>query len=129
MRLLLDQNLSAAVAASLRAHGIDAVHTSEVAMSTESDDVILEWCRQERRVAISRDTDFHAILARTRQTSPSVIRIRIEPLSDTELTLLIKTIIAAKSEDLRQGVAITVKITSMRTHKLPLISPSEDDRV
>lgn len=127
MRLLLDQNLSAAVASSLRERGIDAVHTREVGLWMASDETILDWCRREGRVAISRDTDFHAILARTGQTSPSVIRIRIEPLSDPELALIVARIVSSKAGDLARGVAITVKTTSIRTHRLPLISKVDDD--
>jgi predicted nuclease of predicted toxin-antitoxin system len=74
MRLLLDQNLSLAVAATLRLRDFDAVHTREVELASASDDVILDRCRRDRRVAITRDADFHAILARTAATSPSVVR-------------------------------------------------------
>ncbi len=126
MRLLLDQNLSLTAAAALRSRGIDAVHTREVGLATASDEFILEWCRQEQRVAITRDADFHSILAGTAAVSPSVVRIRIEPLSEPQLVNLIEWIAKEKRDDLQSGVAITVKNTSIRTHRLPLISTGAD---
>lgn len=106
----------------LRSRGLDVVHTREVDLSTALDEVILEWCRQNERIAITRDADFHSILARTAATSPSVVRIRIEPLSEPQLVDLVEWIVREKRNDLQSGVAITVKSTSVRTHRLPLIA-------
>lgn len=120
MRLLFDQNLSADVAAALRGRGLDVVHTREVGLATADDDLILEWCRTEQRLAVTRDADFHALLALSGQTSPSVIRIRIEPLPDSDLIKIIEWILREKSEELTRGAAITVKATSIRVRDLPL---------
>lgn len=54
MKLLLDQNLSAHAAVILRTGGIDAIHAREVSLATATDDAILERCRAEERVIVTR---------------------------------------------------------------------------
>jgi predicted nuclease of predicted toxin-antitoxin system len=55
VKILLDQNISTAIAGSLRESGIDAIHTRVAGLATAEDEDILEWCRHENRVAITRD--------------------------------------------------------------------------
>ena len=127
MRILLDENLSAAIVDRLRDLGIDAVHTRSVDLATAPDEQILEWCRREGRVAFTRDADFHAILARIRQSAPSVVRIRIEPLPEDELIRIIEWIVREKKSDLEAGVAMSVKAGSIRMHHLPILAPEDLD--
>jgi hypothetical protein len=51
-----------------------------------------------------------------------VIRIRIEGLRDQALADLILHVIEATAADLRDGSAVTVNATSIRVHRLPLVS-------
>jgi predicted nuclease of predicted toxin-antitoxin system len=126
MRILLDQNLPAAIVEPLRDRGIDVIHTRTVGLATAADEH-LEWCRREGRVAFTRDADFHAILARTGDSSPSVVRIRIEPLPETELIRIIEWVVREKNSDLEAGVAISIKAASLRMHHLPILAPEELD--
>src|SRR5574340_132117 len=77
MKLLLDQGLPRSPARLLREMGIDTVHVSEIGHSRSEDAVILEQGREEDRTVVTLDADFHALLALSGVTSPSVIRIRI----------------------------------------------------
>jgi predicted nuclease of predicted toxin-antitoxin system len=120
MKLLLDQNLSAEAAGILRAKGIDVLHTREVGLATAEDRDILIWCREKQRVLITLDGDFHALLALSGATLPSVIRIRLEGLRDQALADLIEQIVAVTADDLVRGSAVTVSATSIRVHQLPL---------
>jgi predicted nuclease of predicted toxin-antitoxin system len=45
-----------------------------------SDAVILDYAREEGRVIVTLDADFHTLLALTGATFPSVVRVRIEGL-------------------------------------------------
>ena len=84
--------------------------------------------RLEQRVAVTRDADFHALLALSGVRKPSVIRIRIEPLADADLVRIVEWIVREKAQELDKGVAITVKQASIRVRELPLISVrSEED--
>ncbi len=80
MRLLLDQGLPRSAARFLREAGIDTVHVGEIGYSTAHDATILQRGQDEGRTVVTLDTDFHVILAISRATSPSIIRLRIEGL-------------------------------------------------
>ena len=80
MRLLLDQGLPRSAARLLREAGVDTVHVGEIGYSDADDASILKRARDEERTVVTFDADFHALLALSRATSPSVIRIRIEGL-------------------------------------------------
>jgi len=123
MKLLLDQDVSAGAAEILRAAGTDAVHAREVALSRTEDVDILAWCREKGRVLVSLDGDFHALLALSGATSPSVIRIRIEGLRDRAMAALITRVVDKTADDLVRGSAVTVKPKSIRVHRLPLGRP------
>jgi predicted nuclease of predicted toxin-antitoxin system len=120
MKLLLDQNLSAAAAEILRANGTDVFHAREVGLATADDRDILIWCREKERVLITLDADCHALLALSGATSPSVVRIRLEGLRDQALADLIRRIVDVTADDLAGGSAVTVNATSIRIHRLPL---------
>jgi predicted nuclease of predicted toxin-antitoxin system len=63
MKLLLDQGLPLSAAKLLREARIDIVHVSEIGYSTADDATILKRGRDEGRIAITLDADFHALLA------------------------------------------------------------------
>lgn len=73
MKLLLDQGLPRSAASLLREAEIDTVHTGEIGYATAEDAVIIELTRQEKRVVVTLDADFHALLALSGASSPSVI--------------------------------------------------------
>lgn len=61
------------------------------------------------------------ILALSAATSPSVIRIRIERLCAQALTNLLLRVLDEFSEDLEQGVVVTVEPSRVRMRRLPLV--------
>jgi predicted nuclease of predicted toxin-antitoxin system len=75
--ILLDQGLPRFSAAILRSNGHDAIHTGEIGLSRADDAVIIERGRDEDRIVVTLDADFHALMALSGASSPSVIRIRI----------------------------------------------------
>lgn len=81
MKLLLDQGLPRSAAALLSDVGIDTIHVGEIGLSAAEDADILQRAREEERVVVTLDADFHTLLALNQATSPSVIRIRIESFS------------------------------------------------
>ena len=93
MKLLLDQGLPRSAAALLREQGIDAVHTGEIGLATATDARILDQAQNENRVVVTLDADFHALLALTGASSPSVIRIRIEGLRASALAELLRELL------------------------------------
>lgn len=63
MRLLVDENLSARVAGTLRDAGHDAVDVTAVGLANTNDDVILRWAADDGRIIVTTDADFGALLA------------------------------------------------------------------
>jgi predicted nuclease of predicted toxin-antitoxin system len=62
MNLLLDQGLPRSAAPLLRRQGVDAIHVGDIGMATAADAAILALGRQERRVVVMLDADFHALM-------------------------------------------------------------------
>ena len=122
MKLLLDQGLPRSAAKLLREAGIDTIHVSEIGCSTADDATILQRGREEERIVITFDADFHALLALSRATTPSVIRIRIEGLYGKKAAELIQAVLRRCAEDLKQGAVVTVQPKRIRVRRLPLLS-------
>jgi len=121
MKLLLDQGLPRSAARLLREAGIDTVHVGEIGFSTAEDAEILQKGKDEGRIVVTLDADFHSLLALSGTKSPSVIRIRIEGLYGEKAADLIQTVLKQCHEDLQQGVVVTVQQKSVRIHQLPLL--------
>ena len=122
MKLLLDQGLPRSAASLLRDTGIDAIHTGEIGYATAEDATIVELARQEERVVVTLDADFHALLALSGASSPSAIRIRIEGLRAEALAELLRTILADWSSELEKGAVLTVQPGRIRFRNLPMLS-------
>ena len=121
MRLLFDQGLPRSAAEILRNKGWDIQHTGEVGLSRATDRQILEYARNERRIVITLDSDFHAILAVENLDSPSVVRIRKEGLKAPELVKLIERIWSRIGQQLDDGAIASITERAMRIRKIPLL--------
>jgi predicted nuclease of predicted toxin-antitoxin system len=73
MRFLVDNPVSPLVAVILRQADHDAVHVRDYELQTASDDEILARAAKEDRIVITADFDFGLLLARGKQSKPSVI--------------------------------------------------------
>lgn len=120
MKLLLDQGLPRSAADLLRSADIDAVHTGEQGLATAEDSNILEIARQENRIIVTLDADFHALLALSGASGPSVIRVRIEGLRAEALTILLQRVLNTWVEELETGCMLTVQTDRIRARRLPL---------
>jgi predicted nuclease of predicted toxin-antitoxin system len=123
VKLLLDQGLPRSAADRLRQVGVDAVHVGEVGRHNAEDATILQTARDEGRVVVTLDADFHALLAAAGVITPSVVRIRIEGLKGEELAELLQSLITQCRADLELGAAISVQENRVRIRRLPLGRP------
>ncbi len=122
MKLLLDQGLPRSAARLLREAGTDCVHLGEIGYSTAEDAAILQKARDDGRIVVTLDADFHALLAFSAAVSPSVIRIRTEGLRGEKVASLILQVIEHCGEDLGRGAVVTVQQSRIRIRRLPLIT-------
>ncbi|ANV89730.1 DUF5615 family PIN-like protein [Picosynechococcus sp. PCC 8807] len=121
MKLLLDQGLPRSAAMLLSEAGIDTIHVAEIGLSAADDTDILQRAKDDERVVVTLDADFHALLALSEAASPSVIRIRIERLRAQALTNLLLKVLGEVTEDLEQGAIVTVEMSRVRMRRLPLM--------
>ena len=119
-RILLDQGLAPSAALLLRAEGWDAVHVREIGLATADDAHILDVARQEARICITLDHDFHANLAFNRAEQPSVVLLRVQKLDAAGQTDLIRAIWQICEKELTEGVAASADSSSIRIRRLPL---------
>jgi len=120
MKLLLDQGLPRSTAILLREAGIDAVHVGDIGYSSADDAAILQKARDEDRIIVTLDADFHAVLALSGASSPSVVRLRMEGLRGKEAASLNKVLFHC-SDDLARGAMVTVQPGRIRVRWLPML--------
>lgn len=126
MRFLLDQGLPRSAAELLRNKSLDAVHVSEADLASAGDPEILTRGREDRRVVVTLDADFHALMALSGATEPSVIRIRRQGLTAAPLVEVILEVISLCGSDLDAGALVTVRPAAIKIHKLPVVRGREE---
>lgn len=101
--------------------GWDVSHVSEIGLSRATDLEILARARFETRVCVTLDADFHALLALSGVSSPSVIRIRQEGLTGERLASMLQTIWPRLEQALSHGALVTVTQRALRIRELPIL--------
>ena len=125
MKFLLDQGLPRSTAGYLQDKGLEAEHVGELGMSTATDETILAEARQRGAVVVTLDSDFHALLALSNASSPSVIRIRMQGMKGDVTAEIIQQVVKAAADDLISGAAVTVTDRRLALRRLPLIASDE----
>ena len=120
IKMLLDQGLPRTAANLLRGHGWDAQHVSESGMSKAEDAAIIALARTGQRAVVTPDANFHALLAVTGATGPSVLLIRMEGLKADQVAELVKRVLHLASDDLKRGAMVTVDDGKVRIKLLPV---------
>ena len=123
LRLILDQGILRDAAKLSCQFGYDCTHVGEIHMSKAGDEEILAWARKLNAIVVTLDADFHAILAVSGASGPSVIRIRIEGLDASTVVELLLTVLPMYSSDLKRGALVTVKSRKITCHRLPIGHP------
>jgi len=120
MKLLLDQGLPRSTIKHLADVGIVAEHVGNLGMAAATDEAILEVARQQPAVVVTLDADFHQLLAISRATMPSVVRIRIEGLKGDQVANILAQVISIASAELDAGALVSVTETRIRVRSLPI---------
>ena len=121
MRLLLDANLSPRLVESLSAAGFDAAHVADLDLVTATDDEIFDQAAEQGLVVVTADSDFGALLAMRRATSPSVVHLRhvAELVAEEHLRLLVANL-PQIADDLNRGAIVSLSPTRLAVRDLPL---------
>lgn len=120
MKRLSVEWLPLRAASDLRDAGYEADHVIELDLQGATNQAILDRARQDRSVVITRDSDFHMLLASSQATAPSVVRIRAENLGHADITRLIVQVIQAVGDRFEVGVVASATSDQIRVHDLPI---------
>jgi predicted nuclease of predicted toxin-antitoxin system len=121
VNLLVDANLSPAVAAELCDAGHDAVHVIDVGLATALDPEIADYADANDLVIVTVDTDFPMLIALRRATSPSVVLLRgVNELAPDQHAALLIANLPAVTDDLQRGAIVSLGPDHLRVRSLPL---------
>jgi len=94
MRLFIDQDVYRITVEFLKEQGHDVVCAKEVGLSRASDAELLTWATQNKRILVTRDKGFGALVFVSGINNEGVILLRVDPgtteLVHRELTLFFK---------------------------------------
>lgn len=119
MRFLVDNALSPRVAESLRAAGHDAVHVRDLGLGDAADPVVFARAAAERRILVSADTDFGALLAQGTLAEPSFILVRRSDKRAPAVAAVLLANLAALESDLDAGCVAVIEDARIRVRRLP----------
>ena len=122
MKFLLDQGLPRSTVGHLQAMGLEAEHVGNLGLANATDETILAEGNTRGAIVVTLDSDFHALLALSNASSPSVIRIRIQGLKGKDVARIIQQAVEATEHDLTAGAALTVTDRRLALRRLPLIA-------
>lgn len=120
IRLLLDQGLPRSTVDFLLGAGWDVVHACHCGLATASDEQILQYAQANGRVICTLDADFHALLAVSGASGPSVVRIRREGMRGSEVASLLVLVWSEVSASIERGAVVTVTESTIRLRRLPI---------
>ena len=120
MKLLLDQGLPRSAVSHMRRSGIESVHVGDIGLSDASDEEILARAKEDGSIVVTLDADFHALLALSGSSGPSVIRIRVEGLRGEELSELLLKVLGRCHQQLEVGALVTVGERRIGIRRLPV---------
>ncbi len=127
MKFLLDQGLPRSTVGHLQGMGLEAEHVGSLGLATASDETILDEGRDRRAVVVTLDSDFHALLALSNASAPSVIRIRMQSLKGDDIARTIRQVVEIAESDLAAGAAITVTDRRLALRRLPLLGNDDSN--
>ena len=98
MNFLIDENLAPRLASELVVAGHDALHVSDLGLRSSPDQAILKVAFNQKRILISRDTDFGQLIEGDSAGSPSLILIR--RMSDYSVKAIMGRVLVLLSDHL-----------------------------
>lgn len=120
MKVVVDVNFPASLAASLSSAGVEAVHWTTQGEATAPDAEILAWARREGWVVLTQDLDFPDILAATGADTPSVLLVRDADALAPGLVELVVAALRQCDEALLRGAIVVLDARGRRVRVLPI---------
>ena len=77
MKLLVDNQLPAALARYMVATGWDCIHVQDVDLDRADDQIIWQYAKERGMTIVTKDEDFQALANRQRTIPPQVVWVRL----------------------------------------------------
>lgn len=119
-KYLADIHISPLTVEALQAAGCTIRRVSQILSPRAKDSEIVTLARMEDWVIPTQDLDFSALVAKSGETRPSVISLRLVNASPTRVTQLLLTILPSLQKELAQGAIISVDEGGIRVRMLPV---------
>lgn len=120
MKIIADAHISPRTVSFLRSRGHGAVRLNEVLPSDARDSELIEYAREHKRVILTQDLDFSAIIALSNESLPSVISLRLSDSRVEAVNLLLERILPRMESEVAEGALISVGDDRVRIRRLPL---------
>jgi predicted nuclease of predicted toxin-antitoxin system len=119
MKFLGDMGISPKSTEFLQTLGYDAVHLLQ-GLERLPDSEIMEKALTEGRIVLTHDLGFGDLLAASGERLPSVIIFRLQNMTPQNVNRYLQAIISQYSNELKQGVVVSVTEARIRVRDLPL---------
>lgn len=93
---------------------------AEVDLALAEDHEIIRRAAREKRICITRDADFHALLATGGQPRPRSFEFEFETLTAQDTVDLIENRLPTFRDDLRSGALVTITSRQIRRRRMPI---------
>lgn len=120
LRYLADIHISPITVEALQASGVTIQRAANVLSPRAKDSEIVTLARLQDWIILTQDLDFSALVARSGETRPSVISLRLQDASPARVTQLLLSILPSLQKDLVQGAIVSIDEGGIRIRMLPV---------
>jgi len=120
MNFLADMGISMSTVTWLQSLGHDVVHVRQIKMQASSDEAILTFARDQKRIVLTCDLDFGALMAASGGNLPSVIIFRLDNERPENINVRLDAVLTASEKELEDGCVVSVEDKNYRVRHLPI---------
>lgn len=120
LKYLADIHISPLTVEALQASGLMIQRVANVLSPRAKDSEIVTLARLQDWIILTQDLDFSALIAKSGETRPSVISLRLQHASPTRVTQLLLSILPSLQKDLAQGAIVSIDEGGIRIRMLPV---------
>lgn len=120
MKFLADMGISPKTVQWLVNQEYDAIHLLDEDLEKLPDEQILEKAQAEKRIILTVDLDFGALLAIAKTPFPSVIIFRLNNASRDIIEARLRVVLEKCLQDLEAGAILSVDDEKIRIRYLPI---------
>lgn len=120
LQYLADIHISPLTVEALRVAGYTIQRIANVLSPRARDSEIVALARLEGWVILTQDLDFSALVAKSGDTRPSVVSLRLDNASPARVTQLLLSVLPDLGNELTRGAIVSVDEGGIRIRMLPV---------